>query len=221
MAIAKAQLRLTREVASDTDAGLSMSFGTGSAMADGEQNLEAALAAAPPPRTYSPDAVQLLRNTQQIQYQLSQMADQKASMLLAITFVIFSLTLGQARGAVAPTLPLLILGGFAFLAAVLAVLAVLPSVKTPAVAGGSANILFFGAFHRMEEQAYIDALIDRLTDDEAVYETFARDIYQNGQVLAGKKYRLLGYAYRVLLIGLFGSASAFVAPLIANWLSAR
>src|SRR5579859_4567552 len=115
---------------------------------------------------------------------------------------------------------LLILGGFAFLAAVLAVLAVLPSVKTPALPGGSANILFFGAFHRMEEQAYIDALIDRLADNQAVYETFARDIYQNGQVLAGKKYRLLGYAYRVLLVGLFGSASAFAAPLVAHWVGA-
>jgi hypothetical protein len=29
-----------------------------------------------------------------------------------------------------------------------------------------------------------------------------RDIYQNGQVLQRKKYRLLGYAYRIFLVGL-------------------
>ncbi|THD71262.1 Pycsar system effector family protein [Phenylobacterium sp.] len=190
-------------------------------MADGEQKLEAALAVATTPRVFSPDAVQLLRNTQAIQYQLSQMADQKASMLLAITFVIFSLTLGQARGMIAPSPPVLILGGFAFLAAVLAVFAVLPQVKTSVAPGAEANILFFGAFHRMEEQAYIDALIDRLTDSETVFQAFARDIYQNGRVLAGKKYRLLGYAYRVLLLGLFCSGSAFVAPMIAHGLGPR
>ena len=59
----------------------------------------------------------MLRNTQAIQYQLSQMADQKANMLLAITFVVFSLALGQTKGGTAPSPPLLILGGFAFVAA--------------------------------------------------------------------------------------------------------
>jgi len=190
-------------------------------MADGEQQLEATIAAAKTPRVFSSDAVQLLRNTQAIQYQLSQMADQKASMLLAITFVIFSLTLGQARGLIAPSPPVLILGAFAFLAAVLAVFAVLPQVKTSVAPGAESNILFFGAFHHMEEQVYIDTLVDRLTDSETVFQTFARDIYQNGRVLAGKKYRLLGYAYRVLLLGLFCSASAFATPLLAHWLTAR
>jgi len=43
-----------------------------------------------------------------------------------------------------------------------------------------------------------------------VHEAFARDIYQNGKVLAGKKYRLLGWAYRVLLAGLVASLAAYV-----------
>jgi len=160
---------------------------------------------------FAHDAVQLLRTTQAIQYQLSQMADQKASMLLGITFVIFTLVVGQARMS-ATTPPLLILGGAAFLAAFLTVLAVMPSTGSGEKDGSGANILFFGVYTRMTQDAFTEALVARLADSKSLYETFAHDIYQNGKVLAQKKYRLLGYAYRVLLVGLVASLVAFVAP---------
>jgi hypothetical protein len=157
------------------------------------------------------DGVHLLRTTQQIQYQLSQMADQKASMLLGITFVIFTISLGQAR-ANEPQLPVLILGGAAFIAALLAVFAVIPSFKVPQREGQSDNILFFGAFTKMSEPEYVSMILHTITDTRAVYEAFARDIYQNGKVLSGKKYRLITYAYRVLLAGLIASLLAFAVP---------
>jgi hypothetical protein len=166
---------------------------------------------------FGPDAVQLLRTTQAIQYQLSQMADTKANIVLAITFVIFSLSLGQAKGGAAPPLPLMIMATAAFVAATLAVMAVLPSVRAPRPRPeGPANILFFGAFSQLPEDEFIERLLGSLGDNRAVFETFARDIYQNGHVLAVKKYRLLGYAYRVLLLGLFGSATAFIVPILAH-----
>jgi len=170
--------------------------------------------------TFSADAVHLLRTTQTVQYQLSQMADQKASMLLGITFVIFTISVGQARGPGGPPLPLLILGGAAFLAATLTVMAVLPAVKGPprAAAFLGGNILFFGAFTQLGEDEFVDTLLGRLGDAPSVYALFAHDIYQNGRVLARKKYRLLGWAYRVLLAGLFASLAAFVAPYVARWL---
>jgi hypothetical protein len=162
--------------------------------------------------------VHLLRTTQQIQYQLSQMADQKASMLLGITFVIFTIAVGQARGPGGAPLPLLILGAAAFLAATLTVMAVLPAVKGPprAAAFSGGNILFFGAFTQLDEDEFVDTLLGRLGDAPAVYELFAHDIYQNGRVLARKKYRLLGWAYRVLLVGLFASFAAFLVPILAH-----
>ena len=162
---------------------------------------------------YAIDGVHLLRTTQQIQYQLSQMADQKASMLLGITFVIFTIALGQAHAG-QPQPPILILGGAAFVAALLAVFAVLPSVKARPAAGKSDNILFFGAFTRMSEAEYVALLLGTITDNQAVYKAFARDIYQNGKVLSGKKYKLLGYAYTVLIAGLVASLVAFAAPYI-------
>jgi hypothetical protein len=170
------------------------------------------------PQLLKGDAVHLLRTTQQVQYQLSQMADQKASMLLGITFVIFTIAVGQARAGV-PQPALLILGAAAFAAAVLAVSAVLPSIRPPPAAEGADNLLFFGVFSQMTQEDFVAEMLATVSDTRSVYEAFARDIYQNGRVLAGKKYRLIGYAYRVLLIGLILSFVAFVAPLVLRWTS--
>jgi hypothetical protein len=162
---------------------------------------------------HNSDAVQLLRTTQTVQYQLSQMADQKANMLLGVTFLIFTITVAQLRNGPVH-LPLLVLGGAAFLSALLAILAVLPAIKTPPppAEGAIANMVFFGSFTQLDEEEYVARLLELAADNVAVYEAFAHDIYQNGRVLARKKYRLLGYAYRVLLAGLVGSGLAFAVP---------
>ena len=164
-------------------------------------------------RAWSPDGVHLLRTTAQIQYQLSQMADQKANMLLAATFVIFTVTMSQVRSG-APQGPLLVLGGAAFLSALLAILAVRPSVKIPPRPEGPANLLFFGSFTQVAETEFVETLATAATNSRSIYEAFAHEIYQNGQVLAAKKYRYLGWAYRILLLGLVASGIAFVAPYV-------
>jgi len=159
-------------------------------------------------RPFSPDAIHVIRTAQTIHVQLSQMADQKASILMGATFVIFTITINQARSSV-PPLPLLILGGTAFVAAVFAVLAILPSVRVRD--GGPLNLLFFGSFTRLGEEEFVERLIATLRDDETAYRAMAHDMYQNGLVLAGKKYRLLGHAYRIFLVGMSASLAAFIA----------
>ncbi len=171
---------------------------------------------APPRGTFAPDAVHLLRTTQQIQYQLSQMADQKASLLMGATFVIFTITIGQVKADGGAPLALLVLGASAFVAALLAVLAVLPSTKVPPKATGPANMLFFGSFTQLSEDEFVKLILDTVTDSDAVYAAFASDIYQNGRVLARKKYRLLGIAYRILLGGLIASFVLFVGQFLVN-----
>jgi hypothetical protein len=156
---------------------------------------------------YPVNAAHLMRTTQLAQLQLSAMADHKASILMGATFVIFTIAIGKAQGASAP-LPLLILGGAAFFSAICAVLAVLPVTRPRA--GAEANILFFGAFTQMEEEAFIAQLLARLDSDDSIYRTMARDIYQAGTVLQSKKYRMLGWAYRIFLVGLVASCAAYV-----------
>lgn len=160
---------------------------------------------------FHPDTVHLLRTTMQAQYQLSQMADQKANMVLAASFVIFSVSISQAKSG-APPLPLLVLGAAAFAAAALAVLAVLPSVKVPPAPDGPANILFFGSYTQLSEADFVERLLTVAQNPRASFEAFAHDIYQNGRVLAFKKYRYLAWAYRILLGGLIAAAAAFSIP---------
>ena len=160
---------------------------------------------------FHPDSVHLLRTTMQAQYQLSQMADQKANMVLGASFVIFTVTISLGNTGARP-LPLLILGAAAFAAACLAVLAVLPSVKVPPRPNGPANILFFGSFTQVSEDEFIERLMTVAISPRDSFEAFAHDIYQNGRVLAFMTYRFLGYAYRILLAGLIGALIAFMLP---------
>jgi hypothetical protein len=162
-----------------------------------------------PAAVYSPHAVHMMRTTQHAQMQLSGIADAKANILMGATFVIFTITVGQSRDGVIP-LPLLILGAAAFLSAILAVLAVIPKVRGPRRGGRGSNLLFFGQFTAMEEEEFIEEVLTRLKDDETLYRTMARDIYQNGRVLQRKKYRLLGLAYQIFIAGLVASCGAFV-----------
>ena len=161
---------------------------------------------------YPPNAVHMMRTTQLAHLQLSAMADQKASILMGASFVIFTITVGQARGAAAP-LPLLILGGFAFLSAICAVMAVLPSISTRR-SKAPLNLLFFGSFTDLGEEEYVDRVTARLASDDSIYRTMAHDIYQNGCVLRHKKYRMLSWAYRIFLLGLIASAAAFVVQAV-------
>jgi hypothetical protein len=157
------------------------------------------------------NAVNVIRTAQQINVQLSQMADQKASILMGAAFVIFTIAINQAHGAM-PPLPLLILGASAFAAAVCAVLAIMPAVG--AGQHGPANLLFFGSFARLSEEEFTEAMLDVVRTDEAAYRAMLRDMHQNGIVLARKKYRMLGWAYRAFLLGMTASLVAFVAERI-------
>jgi Family of unknown function (DUF5706) len=136
------------------------------------------------------------------------MADAKANILMGAAFVTFTIALGQARTGAAP-LPLLILGGAAFFAAIFATMAVLPTTRRPRRTG-EGNILFFGYFTALGEDEFIDEVTSRLATEDSIYRTMARDIYQNGQVLQNRKYKMLGWAYRIFLLGLVASCAAYV-----------
>jgi hypothetical protein len=158
----------------------------------------------PSPSGYSNHAIHLVRTSVQTNLMLSQMADTKASILMGATFVVFTIAVGQARGGEMPW-SLAVLALFAFVSAMCAVFAVLPSVSTPTSAklnDGKPNKLFFGYFTHMDEDAWAESILAELRADETVFRTMLHDVYQNGQVLQRKKYRYLAYAYRSFMAGL-------------------
>jgi hypothetical protein len=161
------------------------------------------------PRSFPADAIHLVRTSQQMGLSLSQMADQKASILMGATFVVFTISVNQAaRTPVSPALVILALS--AFVSAMLAVFAIMPSVGG-AKSGNVPNILFFGHYTGKSEDEFADEVLDRMRDPEAIFRTMLRDIYQNGQILQKKKYKYLGAAYRAFLIGLVLTLAAAVA----------
>ena len=168
-----------------------------------------------PVRPFSVHAIHTLRTAQTVTMSLSQMADQKASMLMGASFVVFSLAVGRGLTAELPV-SLAILALFAFLSATCAAVAVMPSVGKSAPQARP-NLLFFGHFAQMDEQEWTDELLDRLHTDETVFLTMMHDLYQNGCVLQARKYRYLGYAYRLFLIGLAVTLISFATEVLAGW----
>jgi len=160
-------------------------------------------------RSYSEQAVHLLRTATLVNMTLSQMADQKASILMGATFVVFTISVGQAgRGNFA--FALVVLALFSFLSALSAMMAVMPSIQTGKAGPERRNILFFGVFSHLSEEEFAADVLDHLETDEDLYRTMLRDIYQNGQVLQHRKYRYLGIAYRIFMVGLVLTLAVFL-----------
>jgi len=133
----------------------------------------------------SDQAVHLLRTVTSTNLTLSQMADHKANMLMGATFLVFTLSVGQASRGHLP-LALLVLAVFALISALMAILAVLPATGS-------------GAFSDEDSNQKIRHTI---ATNERIFAAMTRDIYQNGAVLKSKKYKFLRLGYINFLVGL-------------------
>lgn len=169
----------------------------------------------PSPTGFSNHAIHLVRTSQQLNLALSQMADQKASILMGATFVVFTIAVGQAKSGNVPW-SLSVLALFAFASALCAVFAVLPSISNPKKGVGSTNKLFFGYFTHVPEEEWTDSIIAELRGDETIFRAMLHDIYQNGQVLQRKKYKFLALAYKVFIVGLTATLVTFVLERISS-----
>jgi len=162
----------------------------------------------PRKRMFPPNSVHLVRTIQNNTLMLSNMADNKASILMGATFVVFSIAVSRSLAGQVPW-SLGVLALFSFLSSLFAVLAVLPSIGKPK-GDIVPNILFFGHFAEMDEEQWTSEVLTRLEQDETVYRTMLHDIYQNGQVLHRRKYRNLAYAYHTFVFGLLLTLATFV-----------
>lgn len=167
-----------------------------------------------PEPSYSPNAVHLLRTAQVNALTLSQMADQKASILIGATFVVFSLAVTKLMGTELDW-AVLSLAATAFLSSLFAVLSVLPSLGSVPKDPASFNPLFFGHFASQSTDEWTARMLNDLTSDEALFRAMLKDIHQNGQVLQKRKYRYLSYAYRIFLGGVAITMAIYTAEMMA------
>lgn len=155
-----------------------------------------------PERKFSNHSIHLVRTAQVQTLSLSSMADNKASILIGATFVVFSMSVTNLFGGGA-TWAVLALAATAFLSSLFAVLSVIPTVPTAPKNKKDFNYLFFGHYVALETDEWIEDLLDKFETDEKLFRTMLTDIHQGGQVLAAKKYKYLNYAYRIFVWGVF------------------
>ncbi|MGC4015263.1 MAG: DUF5706 domain-containing protein [Luteolibacter sp.] len=129
---------------------------------------------------------------------LSQMADQKANVLIASSFVVLSILFHEVsqKGF---NLVLGLLSATCFTACFFAALAIFPR---SAKGNGHPNRLFFGSFAQGTREEFHQSIDAILSSDQETIHAMAEDIYQLGCVLHHRKYRYLRYAYRTFLYGL-------------------
>jgi F0F1-type ATP synthase assembly protein I len=146
----------------------------------------------------------LLRTAQQHHVALSNMADIKANILITVSSIVLTLSLGRLNDAQLRT-SVLTLTIFTLIALLLAILAVLPKYRVIKVRGehlpDDFNVLFFGHFAELSRERFLAEITRALKPDGSVYATMANDLYSLGWYLARRKYRYLRYSYLFFLAG--------------------
>jgi hypothetical protein len=157
-----------------------------------------------------------LRTLQQSLVHFSSMADAKANIMLTVCSIVVTVSVTQWNTAYLRA-PMIALSAFALVALVLAVFAAKPAVHIPRGVNGRVdprapglNLLFFSHFSSLSCEEYLDAMDEMLSQEFGLYESILRDIYNQGFILARKKYRLLGYSYLSFLAGLVFSVAILI-----------
>ena len=155
---------------------------------------------------------------------LSDMADNKANILLTVNSIILSLivsvllrSLDKNPHLIPPTVILMTVVVTVMVFAILSTIPKIPAgyFTEEQVDNKSVNLLFFGNFYKMPHDVYKKSMDKAMEDSEFLYGMLTKDVYSQGVVL-GRKYRLLRYGYGIFMFGLIISGIAFVASIV--WL---
>ena len=166
-----------------------------------------------PPRAFDNAIATFFRTIQTHHVALSQMADQKANVLIATSFVVISIIFHEAtQKGFTPVLG--VLAATCFSSSFLAAMAILPRAKK--TSNAVPNPLFFGTFATLSREDFHQKINEILTDDQSIIHAMAEDIFQLGNVLHRHKYRYLRLAYRTFLGGLTLTAATAVWQVVSG-----
>ncbi|WP_025762314.1 Pycsar system effector family protein [Dyadobacter tibetensis] len=160
----------------------------------------------------------MFRVTSSNHQRLSDMADNKAHIMITTTSIIISVLLSvlfrmmeETPHLIIPTATLLIVCVITMVFSILATRPQIPNgtFSKESVENKSVNLLFFGNFYRMPYEAYYEGMQRVMNDKEFLYGNLTKDVYSQGVVL-GRKYRLLRVAYNIFMFGIVVSVLCFV-----------
>jgi hypothetical protein len=166
------------------------------------------------------------RNGYKAQLELTQLADNKANIMITINGVMMSVVIvssgilaGQQIWLLGPAFVLLLT---CLASTVYAVLAARPQIDSRSgnkpmtsedVRNGRGILLFFGNFTQFSEDDYVGLMLETLEDKKRIYSQMAHHIYRLGEGLK-RKFRLLHMSYTVFIIGLSLSIVSFISSFL-------
>ncbi len=153
---------------------------------------------------------------------LSHLADNKANIMISINGIIISILLASISPKIDAN-PFLLFPTSVLLVGCLvsmtfAILAARPRVSSHVVSLDDvikhrANILFFGNFVTLDEDAFVEGMKGLMTDTDQLYVNMTKDIYSLGHVLS-RKFNLLRHAYNTLMVALILGVLMFIGAFI-------
>lgn len=191
-----------------------------------EKNMATMEATIPTPKDKSKEPSRgietMFRITSGNNQRLSDMADNKAHILITVNSIILSailsLLLRKLEEHSYLTYPT-----FCILAVSLATIVVCILATRPSIPKGEftqqeldekkVNLLFFGNFYNMNLKDYTAGMLKVMADKDFLYGTLIKDVYSQGVVL-GRKYKLLRMAYSIFMFGLVVSVMGFIIAVI-------
>ncbi|MBE9462283.1 Pycsar system effector family protein [Dyadobacter subterraneus] len=149
---------------------------------------------------------------------LSDMADNKAHIMITTTSIIISVLLSillrkleDNAYLIFPTILLLTICVITMVFSILATRPTIPhgTFTEQDITDKKVNLLFFGNFYRMAYSDYAAGMQAMMNDRDFLYGSLTKDVYSQGVVL-GRKYRLLRVGYNVFMFGIVASVVSFV-----------
>ena len=160
----------------------------------------------------------MFRLTSKNHLDLSNMADNKANIMISINSIILSIIvtvlvrkLEEYPHLIIPTLIMVVV---CLVTIVFAIMATRPNVTEGKftredIKSKKTNLLFFGNFHSMSLDEYEWGMKEMIKDPDYIYSSLTRDIYFLGCVL-GKKYKKLRIAYTFFMFGFVIAVLSFI-----------
>lgn len=155
---------------------------------------------------------------------LSDMADNKAQIMITVNSIILSaiisLLLRKLEENSFLQWPTFLMLATSVLTIIFSILATRPNLPPGTftqqdIDDKKVNLLFFGNFFRMNLDDYTSGMLQVMEDRNFLYRTLIKDVYSQGVVL-GRKYKLLRISYNIFMYGLVASVIAFIGVTIAE-----
>ncbi|HTN19096.1 MAG TPA: Pycsar system effector family protein [Pelobium sp.] len=161
---------------------------------------------------------------------LSQMADQKANIMISINTIVVSviITLFGSGYTFADSedfkhmrfvFPMLLLVISSLVSVTFAILSARPNVTSKEkyeLSNKGSSILFFGNFSQLKLKEFVDQIKSLKDEKNELYDSMSVDIYHLGGVLV-RKYKLLTWSYNIFMAGLILCAVGFIGIIIYSY----